>query len=49
MYTALKIAEVGGRNIWYEELGILGSMFSIVFVKLCREFVVVFGSVVTFT
>ena len=37
---------------WHEELEILrvlGSIFSIVFVKLCCEFVVVFGSVVTFT
>ena len=36
----------------HEELGILiklGSIFSIVFVKLCREFVVVFGSVVSST
>ena len=32
-----------------ETLRKLGSMFSVVFVKLCCEFVVVFGSVVPFT
>ena len=38
MYTALKIAVVDGGVFWHEELEILrklGSMFSIVFVKLC--------------
>ena len=43
MYTALKIAVVDGgwwmvAVFWHEELGILrklGSMFSVVFIKLC--------------